>query len=211
MVVFFGWGMCVRVQTLRGTGANNIVILEEAAFMNPEVIFKIVLPTLARSSAALLGITTLDDVFSFWTKMMQQKDELGKPVFKTLRYTLVCDECKAKGEENECEHKIGDLPHWQSARKHDKLRALMQDNEEIFMAESRHALLPSFPFPPSCCCCCCLLSMVRAQGLRHGPAGHAGLQQAERGGAGRAAALCQGAQLSLRLCRDRSGGRREAL
>lgn len=124
---------------MRGTGANNIVILEEVAFMDPRVVYSVVLPTLAKARVALICITTLDDVFNFWTRMIQQKDEFGRQVFKLLRYTLVCDECRAKGEEEECEHKIGDLPYWQSAQKHNKLKYLMQGQNEAFLRETKYA------------------------------------------------------------------------
>lgn len=106
--------------------------------MDPRVVIDVVLPTLAKKDVALICITTLDDVFNFWTRMISQKDERGRSVFKLLKYSLVCDDCKAKGEEEQCEHKMGDLPYWQSAEKHNKLKYLMQGQTEAFLRETKY-------------------------------------------------------------------------
>lgn len=106
--------------------------------MDEDVVYNVILPTLARKDAALICITTLDNVFNFWTRMINQKDEHGRSVFKTFIYSLVCDECKKKGIEESCEHKIGDIPYWQSAQKHRKLKYLMQGHMESYLRETKY-------------------------------------------------------------------------
>ena len=97
--------------TLRGTGTKGILVCEEMAHMDPEVLYKTVLPTLARKGVVLIGITTLDDPStSFWGQMMLAKYPDGRPVFRVLRYSLVCDVCRLAGVETTCKHKLGDLP-----------------------------------------------------------------------------------------------------
>jgi len=116
------------------------VICEEIAFMDIQLLYKVVLPTLARSGVAFIGISTLDDPFSFWTQMIDLKDDDGRPVFKTIRYTLVCDDCIKKGIETTCKHKMGDLPYWQDESQHNKLEKIMQDRAEAFLTETKGLL-----------------------------------------------------------------------
>ena len=108
--------------------------------MDIQLLYKVVLPTLARSGVAFIGISTLDDPFSFWTQMIDLKDDDGKPVFHTLRYTLVCDDCIKKGKETTCRHKMGDLPYWQDESQHNKLEKIMQDRAEAFLTETKGLL-----------------------------------------------------------------------
>lgn len=104
--------------------------------MDPRVLFEVVLPTLARAGIALIGITTLDDPSSsFWGQMMKSTYPDGRPVFRVIRYSLVCDACRMAGVENTCKHKLGDLPWWQSAEQHAKLAQIMKGHAETYLRE----------------------------------------------------------------------------
>ncbi len=106
------------------------------AHMDPEVLYKTVLPTLARKGVVLIGITTLDDPStSFWGQMMLAKYPDGRPVFRVLRYSLVCDVCRLAGVETTCKHKLGDLPWWQSAEQHAKLAQIMKGHADTYLRE----------------------------------------------------------------------------
>lgn len=105
--------------------------------MDIQLLYKVVLPTLARSGVAFIGISTLDDPFSFWSQMIELADDDGKPVFKTIRYSLVCEDCIKKGLETTCKHKMGDLPYWQDETQHNKLEKIMQDKSEAFLTETK--------------------------------------------------------------------------
>jgi hypothetical protein len=105
--------------------------------MDIRLLYSVVLPTLARAGIAFIGISTLADPFNFWTQMLELKDEDGRQVFKTLRYTLVCDDCARQGKEDTCKHKLGDLPYWQDASQHKKLEAIMQDKCDAYIRETK--------------------------------------------------------------------------
>jgi len=105
--------------------------------MDIQLLYKVVLPTLARSGVAFIGISTLDDPFSFWSQMIDLKDDDGKGVFKTIRYSLVCEDCIKAGLETSCKHKMGDLPYWQDETQHNKLEKIMQDKSEAFLTETK--------------------------------------------------------------------------
>lgn len=60
------------------------------------------------TGAAFVGITTLDDENNFVSKLVTGNDEL----FRTVRITLVCDECEQRGLAEKCHHRLGMLPPW---------------------------------------------------------------------------------------------------
>jgi hypothetical protein len=130
------------LHTLRGTGSSKkepgIVVCEEIAYMDIRLLYNVVLPTLARAGIAFIGISTLADPFNFWTQMLELKNDDGREVFKTLRYTLVCEECARVGKEDTCKHKLGDLPYWQDASQHKKLEAIMQDKHDSYIRETKY-------------------------------------------------------------------------
>lgn len=105
--------------------------------MDINLLYSVVLPTLARSGVAFIGISTLADPFNFWSQMMELKDDDGKPVFKTLRYSLVCEACAKAGLEETCKHNYGDLPYWQDETQHNKLEKIMQDKCDTFLTETK--------------------------------------------------------------------------
>ena len=118
--------------------------------MDIQLLYKVVLPTLARSGVAFIGISTLADPFNFWSQMLDLKDDDGTPVFKTIRYSLVCKDCAAAGLEDTCTHNYGDLPYWQDESQHNKLEKIMQDKCDTYLTEtkgfqSNPNIRPAFP------------------------------------------------------------------
>ena len=109
------------------------------AFMDLKIVYDVVMPLLMLTNVVLIGISTLDDPFNFWSKMMDQKYPDGRQVFKTLRYTLVCDDCRRRGRASaqSCRHKIGDLPYWLSEEQYSKLEQIMSDQYESFLKETK--------------------------------------------------------------------------
>jgi len=118
--------------------------------MDIQLLYKVVLPTLARSGVAFIGISTLADPFNFWSQMLDLKDDDGKPVFKTIRYSLVCEACAKAGKEDTCRCNLGDLPYWQDEAQHNKLEKIMQDKCDTYLTETKGFLSnpnirPAFP------------------------------------------------------------------
>lgn len=106
--------------------------------MDPDLLFNVVVPLLMRSRIAFIGISTLDDpATSFWGQMMTAKYPDGRDVFRVIRYTLVCDACRAAGREMQCKHKLGDLPWWQDAGQHMKLEHIMKGHSAAYLRETK--------------------------------------------------------------------------
>jgi len=126
---------------LRGMGSdgdehNNIVLLEEAAFVKKDILMKIVLPLMMRNNAVFLTISTLGGMFDAWKSMTDSKDDRGRPVFLVKTYATVCDDCIEMGIPEKCMHKRDLLPHWQSSEDAARVKALMQSSKDDWLREA---------------------------------------------------------------------------
>ena len=65
---------------LRGTG-GDLVILEEAAFIDESVFNEVVIPLLEVSNTALVGISTPLDKNNYYSSLVNLVDDQGKRVF----------------------------------------------------------------------------------------------------------------------------------
>jgi len=129
-----------KSETLRGTGSKRrtgTVILEEAAFIDPEVSLSIVAPTLTRKYVNLFAISTINSDDMVMSSFMTAKYPDGRSVMLSLNFSLVCEACREAGRADSCQHRMGDLPHWSSVEQHQKLNALMSHAQETLQREIR--------------------------------------------------------------------------
>jgi hypothetical protein len=121
---------------------GDIIICEEAAYMDLNVFYEVVCPLLEMDRTALLCISTTLGKFNFYTKLVDmktgKKDRFGKDetVFNVLRYDLMCEICAASKNPSGCTHKLSDIPPWQSQKKHKKLKIMMADQQEKLLQET---------------------------------------------------------------------------
>lgn len=125
--------------TLRGTGTfkkkPGCVVLEEAAYFDPRVLMPVIAPTLTRKNMSLICISTRASSYNFFDKLLDIVRNDGRPLFHTIIYEMVCEECKEKGEEIACMHLLGELPYWLSASQYQDVIKIMEDYSESVMAE----------------------------------------------------------------------------
>lgn len=126
-------------EKLRGTGSKactNTTIAEEFAYMPPDLLFKIIGPTLVRLGVKFIGITTVKGSDSFVTPLASAHYPDGRPIMLTLNFELVCKPCKRAGRAHLCRCKEADIPPWQRRSQHGKLKLLMgSGNLNTFMEE----------------------------------------------------------------------------
>lgn len=127
----------MQVTTLRGTG-GNLVICEEMAFMDVQVIYQVVFPTLVRTNVAFIGISSMSDPWGAFAKLIEMRYPDGRPVMNTITFKGSCDRCIESGRAGKCTHNMGSLPYWQDKRQHAKLELLMSDQVELFLRESKN-------------------------------------------------------------------------
>lgn len=128
-------------EKLRGTGATahtSTVIGEEIAFMPVDIVMKILAPILTRRMTKFIGISTQNVDDPFLKELVEAKYPDGRSVMLTLDFDLVCDDCKKSGRALECKCLAADIPHWQSAARHDKLSILMASHKNTLLTEIKN-------------------------------------------------------------------------
>lgn len=115
--------VCVR-QTLKGTG-GDIIVAEEAAYMDLRVFFEVIVPLLEMERTSLICISTILESFNFYSKLLDLRDPDGNQLFETLRFELICEACKASDTPEKCTHMLHLVPRWQSAERHKRIKMVM--------------------------------------------------------------------------------------
>ena len=92
--------------------------VDEAAFMDPELFFNVILPIMEIAVTALIMISTLVSIWNYLCDLMKITFAGSKEtVFNVLQQTLVCDRCMEKGRATSCIHKRHELPPFKNAGK----------------------------------------------------------------------------------------------
>ena len=100
--------------TLRGTGAD-IIVLEEAAYIDERVFFQVVVALLEMLYSLLFAISTPADEYNYYSKLVRLVDpKTGKHVFNVIHKTLVCAKCRKNGLKDDCKHMKGARPAWKN-------------------------------------------------------------------------------------------------
>lgn len=116
-------GCALQTHTgLRGQGAD-VIILEEAAFMSPEVLRVAVMPLMAVGNVAVLAISTPDDEMNHYSEMVDMKKPNGDPWFNVIKIGMMCEACLTA--EIRCVHRKSKLPHWRPSNRNDLVMAMM--------------------------------------------------------------------------------------
>lgn len=137
---------------LRGVTAR-ICILEEAAFINPDVVTKVITPLLSVDNSVIMGISTPDSENdqNYYNRFMdfEHPSRPGEQMFKVIKLALACDDCVDAGKASECTHRSHLLPPWKSSGTMRRVAVLM-DNAKLHQQENMGMLQPStkYLFPP---------------------------------------------------------------
>lgn len=120
---------------------GDILIIEEAAFISPDVFKNAILPMLGVNHTACLAISTpSDDDANLYTRMFQMKDEKGNPLFHSIDVGLICKDCLEQ-DKKQCPHNKGRLPAWKSGGRMNRMKAIMKNDMEAFARENLGAMI----------------------------------------------------------------------
>ena len=123
------------MQTTKGTG-GDIIVLEEAAYVDPGFFYETVAPLMIVGTTTLIGISTLTSEINFYTRLIRLRDKAtGLPLFSVMQIELACAKCKEDGKATECVHLLHLVPRWQSSERHRKLKVVMQDRPDLIESE----------------------------------------------------------------------------
>jgi hypothetical protein len=124
-----------QISTTKGTG-GDIIILEEAAYVDQGFFYETVAPLLLIGNTSLIAISTLPSEINFYTRLMRMRDKVtGAPLFTCLKVQLSCRKCIDDGKAHECQHMLHLVPRWQSSDRHIKLKTIMEDRPDLIQSE----------------------------------------------------------------------------
>ena len=82
--------------------------------MDVRVLYEVVIPLLIMASSCLICISTVRGEDNFFSRLLELKDDHGNLIFVVIRFTLRCDKPQCRKNPQDCVHKLGLLPPWQS-------------------------------------------------------------------------------------------------
>jgi hypothetical protein len=124
------------VRTTRGTGAD-VIIIDEAAHIDPKLFFKTILPILQMKNTSLMCLSSPEGDENYYSQLMNLKDEdTGESFFHVINCFQICKECMKLERELQikCTH-VKSSAHWLSSRKTKKLKMLYKANPEDAIRE----------------------------------------------------------------------------
>jgi len=119
---------------LRGIG-GNLLILEEAAFIDEQTVKEIITPILVMESSCLIAISTLHHAPSNVFTMMMESG-----LFKVHRVTYICNACLQKGIRTTCKHKLGSNPNWISEERMYLMNQMFPQDESTAVTYLRETM-----------------------------------------------------------------------
>jgi len=109
---------------------------EEAAYLDPEVFFQVMVPLLGVKHTSLIMISTPVNTENFYSELFNATDpETGEKLFNTFQVSLICDKCKGKQIESACRHRLQDIPSWKSAGKFKMISEIFRGREVLYKRE----------------------------------------------------------------------------
>lgn len=100
-------------------------VMDEAAFVNPDLFFTVVLPVWEVGETALICISTPTNSLNVYMSMFTVLHPItGKPLIPTIRVQSICARCQEVGQ-LECPHNKKYFPDWKRPGKHNLLKAVM--------------------------------------------------------------------------------------
>jgi len=119
---------------VRGCTAD-VIILEEAAHLKPQLFHNVIVPLLTVEHTAMLAITSPGDEQNYISVIQDLKNADGDPLFYNIKIGMMCEKCLQAGKEK-CPHSLKWLPNWKSESRHDLVRAVFGQNQEAMKREA---------------------------------------------------------------------------
>jgi hypothetical protein len=109
------WPMPASKNGTRGVTAK-IVIMEEAAYIDPMIWEMICMPLLGVTGTVLLGISTPSSQDNFYAGLISRKrKDTGEDLFFLVLIGMACEDCRARGIASHCAHMRHMLPAWKDS------------------------------------------------------------------------------------------------
>jgi len=116
-----------------------VVIIDEAAHIDPKLFFKTILPILSMKNTSLLMLSSPEGDSNYYSVIMNLMDEESdppQPFFNVINCFQICKKCLKleRAKQINCTH-VKSTSHWLSSRKIKKLKQLYKASPEDAIRE----------------------------------------------------------------------------
>jgi hypothetical protein len=115
-----------------------VIIIDEAAHIDPKLFYKTIVPILAMKNTSLLCLSSPEGDSNYYSALMNLKrdDNPNESFFRVLQCQQICAECQKLDRvlQIACTH-VRNNAHWLSSRKMRELRTLYKANPEDAIRE----------------------------------------------------------------------------
>lgn len=117
---------------MRGVDADDIIVCDEMAYMDPALFFEVIVPLIEVNKAIILGISTpVGDAYNFFSRMIElEYPGTNDKVFSSIVIELACERCKRMKRAGECRHMLRLLPSWKGAEKFELAKLIYGDAQD---------------------------------------------------------------------------------
>lgn len=117
-----------------------MIIIDEAAHIDPALFYKTILPILQMKNTCLLALSSPEGTDNYYSKLINLMDETTvppTPFFNTVDCFMICEACRKledRLEQIKCNH-VKQTAHWLSKRKGDRMQALYKSDPATYQRE----------------------------------------------------------------------------
>lgn len=117
----------LRAQSGNAAGGRglqpHVVVLEEAAFIAPDLYFETIMPMFAHRGRTVIAISSPCEAGGIFASLFTMRFETGELVFETVKDQNICDACLL-AKRMTCPHVITALPPWKTEKQKELLRLM---------------------------------------------------------------------------------------
>lgn len=126
-----------------------MIVIDEAAHVNPELFFKVILPILQMKNTALFALSSPEGSQNYFSKLINLKVD-GQPFFRICDCQMICEDCRKLDRDKQvlCNH-VKQTAHWLSSKKGERLKLLYKADPATAIKELSGIIeddyVPCFP------------------------------------------------------------------
>lgn len=130
--------------TTRGNGAD-IVILDEAAHIDPDLFYQTIVPILPIRNTSLLALSSPSGNENYYSKLLNLKDQDGHDFFKIINKQMTCKECMkgSRLQQLSCTH-MQTTEFWIEDEKYERTKLLYKDAPGLGLQELAGMITSSY-------------------------------------------------------------------
>lgn len=114
-----------------------MIIIDEAAHIDPQLFYQTILPILQMKDTALLCLSSPEGDDNYYSRLLNLKDPLsGESFFRVFNCFMICKACSKLEREQaiNCDH-VPQGAHWLSQKKSQRLKLLYKTSPALAMRE----------------------------------------------------------------------------